>query len=90
MIFTYSSLQKLCDILCKLKSELPVYIKYGISEIKIVDEAFGEIVEQFLKTDYRDENKLKLWMQICNDFDKYLNHIDIDPFESIQEIHREN
>jgi predicted nucleotidyltransferase len=86
LFFTYSNLQKLCDIVCKLNNKLPVYSKYGISEIGGIDSSFGILLEKYLITDYLDINKKNLWIELCDYGQEILGNFDITNYESVQII----
>lgn len=40
VFFTSTSLDNLCNIVCKMRNELPIYKKHGVSEMKIFDSKF--------------------------------------------------
>jgi hypothetical protein len=86
VFFTSTSLDNLCKIVCKMRNRLPIYIKNGVSEMKTVDIAFGNLVESFIRVDYNSQEKKDLWEQICNYVQNLLGDVDISTFESVQSI----
>ncbi len=86
LFFTSASLDSLCKIVCKMRNRLPIYIKNGVSEMKTIDVAFGNLVESFIRVDYNSQEKKNLWEQICHYVQNLLGEADISTFESVQLI----
>ncbi|WP_234124742.1 nucleotidyltransferase domain-containing protein [Clostridium hydrogenum] len=84
LFFTNSYLQSLCNLICKLNNKLPVYNKYGVSEIKEVDSKFALILEEFLVTDYLNADKKRLWAEMCNYIQEKLGKYDIREYKSVE------
>lgn len=90
VFFTSTSLDNLCNIVCKMRNELPIYNKYGVSEMKIIDSAFGTLVENFLLEDNKNHKKREYWKEICSYVQELLGDADISTIESIQVIKKDN
>lgn len=90
VFFTSSSLDKLCNIVCKMKNKLPIYIKHGVSEMMHIDREFANLIESFLLEDYKSQKKKEHWKQICDYVQNLLGDADISTFESVQMIKNDN
>lgn len=86
VFFTSASLDNLCNIVCKMRNRLPIYIKNGVSEMKAIDVAFGNLVESFILINYSSQEKRDIWEQICSYVQNLLGDTDISTFESVQSI----
>lgn len=84
LFFTGSNLQKLCNIICKLENKLPIYNKYGVTEISQIDSKFGGILEKYLVTDYLNSDKKKLWIEMCCYVQKKIGDFDIKDYKSVE------
>ena len=69
-----------------MRNRLPIYIKNGVSEMKTIDVAFGNLVESFILINYSSQEKRDLWQQICSYIQNLLGDTDISTFESVQFI----
>lgn len=90
VFFTSTSLDHLCNIVCKMRNELPIYNKHGVSEMKIIDSAFGILVENFLLEDHKNHKKREHWKEICSYVQELLGDADISTIESVQVIKNDN
>lgn len=86
LFFTGSYLQNLCDLLCNLNDKLPVYNKYGVSEIKQVDSKFALILENFMIENYLSPNKKRLWAELCDYVQEKLGDINITDYKSVDTL----
>lgn len=84
LFFTGTNLPRMANLLTSLKNKLPVYEKYGHKEVAAIDKSYGEILEKFMLTDYRDEEKKKLWVSLCQYLQDELGDFDIINYESRQ------
>lgn len=86
LFFIGSNLQKMNDVLCMLYNKLPVYEKYGVKEIKEIDEIYGQKLEGFLISNYYTDEKKQLWVEMCNYLYDKLGDYDITNYESYQSL----
>lgn len=82
IFFTGINFQKMNAVLCMIYNKLPVYEKYGVKEIGEIDEIYGEKLEKFLISKYYAEEKIQLWVEMCNYLHAKLGDYDITNYES--------
>ena len=81
--FTGSKINFLADTVCLLKAKLPVYIKYGITELKEIDSEFTLLLSDFLTTDLTDLSKGTKWSKLCDYVYQNLGEINIKSYKSL-------
>ncbi len=86
LYLTDSSIEKMSNLICMLNNKLPVYKKYGSSEIKKVDQEYGELLDKFILTNYFNRNKKFIWKDMCGYLQKKLGDIDITNYEKYQRL----
>ncbi len=80
--FTKTNIGKITELVCKLNSKMPVYDRYGITELTKIDKVYGNLVSRFLLTTCKSELSKKLWIRICKHVTKKLGNIDVENYES--------
>lgn len=86
VLFTGSCLEKFSLIISDLSSLPPTYVKYGVTEIKKIDDKYGTTLESFLVTHYESEKKVVLWKEICEYVLSKLGNIDVKNYESVSKL----
>jgi len=79
---------KLCNIVAKVKKHYPVYEKYAMEHLKLVDDKLYAMVMEF----YRAEDKDGLgsrWTDLCKYVLSELGNIDIKDYQVVTDLKRE-
>lgn len=86
LLFTSSNLEQMCKMICKLNNSLPIYMKYGVNEIKKIDLEFGVILNEFIVTDFINPKKRALWNELCIYLHKKIGEYNIKEYQNIQTL----
>lgn len=65
LYYTTTNVEKIVEIITDIRVGVPVFNRYGISELKNLDFKLGSLIERFLKTSYSRKEKRELWCEIC-------------------------
>lgn len=65
LYFTASNIENIVKIVTNIRGGVPIFNRYGISELKNLDFKLGSLIERFLKTGFSRKEKRELWSEIC-------------------------
>lgn len=65
LYFTATNIEKIANVVTDIKGGIPIFNRYGISELKSLDFKIGSLIERFLKTNFNRKEKRELWSEIC-------------------------
>ncbi|MHC1683633.1 MAG: nucleotidyltransferase domain-containing protein [Clostridiaceae bacterium] len=65
LYFTTTNIEKIVELVVDIKVGVPIFNRYGISELKNLDFKLGSLIDRFLKTGYSRKEKRELWKEIC-------------------------
>ena len=86
LYFTGSKINFLAEVICLLRSKLPIYAKYGVSEMKEVDPTFSALLKNFLLASHVDQKKGQKWIELCLYVSKALGNVDIKTYKNVVKL----
>ena len=78
---------KFCNIVAKLKKKYPIYEKYAMEHLKLVDEKLYLMIIEFYKAEAKKDISNK-WIDLCKYILNELGNIDIENYQVVTNLQR--
>ena len=89
LYFTGTKINFLSEVICLIRAKLPIYTKYGVSEMKEVDLRFSSILKDYLMENPIGAKKADLWAELCLYVSNALGDVDIKSYKSVIKLTKE-
>ena len=76
---------KFCNIVAKLKKKYPIYEKYAMEHLKLVDEKLYFMIIEFYKAEAKKDISNK-WIDLCKCILNELGNIDIENYQVVTNL----
>ena len=86
LYFTGSQLTAMSDLLSKIHNTFPVYGKYGVRELSLINESYAGSIENFLMSKVDAPAKVAGWISLCEYLARELGDVDITEYSQVSKL----